>query len=210
MFDKGKPDFVKRAHLWTVQGIKPGTFMECAVLGPMVCPLVHWSSPNTKPCVSALTNRAVLCRCDMEPLSVRRVAYLPVMTNAGERVVVILSNSVASALGDVPQHKLLKIARTTKKCAPLVVNAGDANQWTDVVRKRMTIVQPQDIREYLLKLWNIPALTAWCEKRRAEEGDDANSVDATPPARESDNTPSLRGGDPMLLAAHRAVQRRAQ
>jgi len=210
MFPMGSPDRVEVLHEWRTHHIKPGESLYCCTVGPPVCPLVHWSSNRSRPCLKALTNGELRCPCEDVPSPVRRVAYLPVLTSESERVVVMLSNKVAHKYGNQPHGTRLKIARTRTPCAPLAVFVNHEQTLSDAVRKRAAALPPQDIRPYLLNLWRIDALTRWCDEREAKGLKLANEMDGTSAARDTKTQapPAPVDGATTAEAWKRARQKR--
>lgn len=190
MFDVGRPDAVRETCRWRCHLIGAGDSLYGVTVGPMVCPVVHWMNGKSTPCLRAISGGKLLCACDQEPRAARRIAYLPLVSNEGERVVTILSNSVALKLGNVPHRTPLRITRSRTPCAPLSVqqiNPFDAGSRAVGLADKMP---PQDIREYLLHLWSLDILTRWCSARSAVNEAVANLVEVTVSASDTVSVPS--------------------
>lgn len=190
MFDVGRPDAVRETVRWRCHLIGAGESLYGVTVGPMVCPVVHWLGGKSTPCLRSISNGELLCVCDQEPRAARRIAYLPLISNDGEQVVTILSNTVALKLGNVPHRTPIRITRTRTPCAPLVaqlVKPFDVNSRAIALADKMP---PQDIREYLLHLWSVDVLTRWCSARNAVQEAVANLVEVTVSARDTVAVPS--------------------
>lgn len=190
MFDVGRPDAVRETCRWRCHLIGAGESLYGVTVGPMVCPVVHWMAGKSTPCLRAISNGELLCACDQEPRASRRIAYLPLISNDGEQVVTILSNTVALKLGNVAHRTPIRITRTRTPCAPLVaqlVKSFDVNSRAIALADKL---RPQDIREYLLHLWSVDVLTRWCAARERVKDAVADLVEATVAARDTIEVPS--------------------
>ena len=190
MFDIGRPDSIKATLHWRCHLIPPGESICGVTVGAMVCPLVHWIGSRSVPCLRAISGGELLCACNTEPRAVRRIAYLPMIANDGERVVVVLSNTVALKLGELGHRTPLRITRPRTKCAPLSVQRVRDFDIGGAAHAKAARMDPQDIREYLLHLWSVDILTRWCNARNAVQEAVANLVEATVAARDTATVPS--------------------
>jgi len=190
MFDIGRPDALNAKLHWRTHLIPPGESLCGVTVGPMVCPLVHWIGSRSVPCLRAISGGELLCVCDTEPRATRRIAYLPMIASDGERVVTVLSNTVALKLGDVGHRTCLRITRPRTKCAPLSVQRVRDFDIGGAAHAKAARMDPQDIREYLLHLWSVDILTRWCAARSAVNEAVANLVEATAAARDTVGVPS--------------------
>lgn len=165
MFDIGRPDTLNAKLHWRCHLIPPGESLCGVTVGPLVCPLVHWLGSRSVPCLRAISGGELLCACDTEPRATRRIAYLPLIASDGERVVTVLSNTVALKLGEVGHRTCLRITRPRTKCAPLSVQRVRDFDIGGAAHAKAARMEPQDIREYLLHLWSVDILTRWCSAR---------------------------------------------
>jgi len=206
MFGCGAPDPVRDPLLWRTHYIAAGESLVGISVGPLVCPQVHWLRNRSTPCLRALTEGALRCPCETEVLAVRRIAYLPLVSSDGERVVTVLSNNCAAKLGNLAHRTALRINRPKTPCAPLVAIRVRDFDVPGLAIKKADKLQPQDIREYLCRLWNIDSLTRWWADRAAHSPADQveTSAPAPEPPREEPAAPPpvLSGADtnPEMLA----------
>jgi len=194
MFNVGRPDVVRKELHWRTHKIAPGETLSCVAIGPPVCPVCHFLGKRTVPCLRAISEDALPCACDDTAIAKRRVAYLPLISNEGERIVVVVSNNVAYKLGTLPHRTSLRITRTRTPCAPLVVVR--ANDFSTAGRAIAVAdkMPPQDIREYLLHLWNIDALTRWCASQASAEPVPPLAELAKPVERDTVEVPQAAAG----------------
>lgn len=190
MFDIGRPDEVRGVLDWRCHLLKPGETIAGVSVGPMVCPVVHWRGRRSVPCLREMTGGELLCACDQEPAAKRRIAYLPMISGEGEKVVIILSNGVAVKLGALPHRTLLRVSKSKTPCAPVAVVRVMTWDVPATAQARADKMPPQDIREYLLNLWSLDILTRWCTARVAVQEAVANLVDVRHEARENIGVPS--------------------
>jgi len=148
------PDHLK----WRCETIDPGTAVKGVLAGLPIPVRTHWDGKATKPCLADISCRALHCRCTVTPMQSVITIYTPIISSDLERLVVPASERVGEKLMEFTPGKYLALARPNKRCAGLNIiiptEPDGGHAW--VKRLRPTCVH--DISEYLLHLWQIPAL----------------------------------------------------
>lgn len=150
-------------HLkWRTTTLEPGETLVGVLVGPIISQRVHWTGRASKPCRFAATAGKLFCPCQTVPVSGRTVGYVPLITQAREKVVVLVSAMTGYSIKDVPHGALLEFKRPTKSRQPLRVShvrGHDAEQqWVRQLRD----VKPHDVTEYLCHLWQDELLCKHC------------------------------------------------
>lgn len=149
-------------HLrWRCETVEQGTEVTGVLAGLPLPVRTHWDGEATKPCLTDLTGRALLCRCATTPMSGTVTVYTPIITKDQERIVVPASQLVGEQLLKFTPGKLLTLARPKKRCAGLKIIIPSEPDQTQAWVKRMRPCCIHQIDEYLLHLWQIPALNKY-------------------------------------------------
>ncbi len=148
---------------WRCVPVPPGTDVRGWLIGPIVPAVVHWSGENSKPCRHAMSMGKLFCNCQKVPVSKRKVGYLPLLNNHGERVCIILSNMVAAQAVKLLHGDPIKLLRPTTPKAPLQLSTWPSYECGDEKTKRVRKYTPVDLQPWLLHLWNDPLLSRYFE-----------------------------------------------
>jgi len=146
-------------HLrWRCETVEGGTEVTGVLAGLPVPVRTHWNGSKTLPCLADLTCKELFCPCTVKGMSGTTTVYTPFITKEGEKIVVPASPLVGEQIMKFNPGKLLTLFRPKKRCAALriMVPTEDAQTQTWVKRVRPTCLH--SIEEYLLHLWQIPAL----------------------------------------------------
>lgn len=142
------------AHLkWRCVSVAPGESLEGVTAGALVTVDCHWDCGRSFPCLSRLTDGVLKCSCEDEPRSLRLLGYQPIMTKERERLVVLLSATVAQKVETIRHGTAVRFTRPKKGKRPLSVTLlSDYDLGEDFVKK-MRAAALHDIHEYLIHLW---------------------------------------------------------
>lgn len=209
MFTPEAPDPIPVDRMWRCHQIEAGSQVNGWKIGPLVTVTVHWSGMASKPCHDKITGGKLPCRCATEKIASRKIGYLPLFTSSRERVVVILSNTVALRVHPLPQGSPLKLARTLVPCAPLLYSVWPSFECSTQQTAACAKWVPCDIQPWLLHLWQDETLSGYFAGVRAATVHaptlpppapiPTSVVDTPPPAR--DNALSLSLIDPRRKRA---------
>lgn len=159
MFPKIPFDEVPLDRRWRCIPIKPGTDVRGWLIGPVVPAVVHWSGEASKPCRHAMSGGKLFCNCQRIPISTRKLGYLPLLSNHGERVAVILSNLVAAQAAKLKHGDPIKIGRPLAPKAPLQISVWPDYECGAEKTKRVRKYEASDLQPWLLHLWGDALLT---------------------------------------------------
>lgn len=147
---------------WQCLSVKKGETVTGVLAGRIRNFRCHNVRGQSKPCVTFATDGALKCWCSSRPSSVRTIGYAPIFTQAGERLVVILSAIAAWKIRDAVPGQLLSFTRPDRAKQPItpriVGGAAALAQWVRQLKDKCDC----DILEYLCHLWQIHALTVHC------------------------------------------------
>lgn len=148
------PDHLK----WRCETVAPGTEVAGVLAGLSVPVRTHWNGKKTLPCLSDITCRDLLCPCATQPMSGTTTVYTPMITKDGDRIVIPCSALVGEQVMKFNPGKLLSFFRPKARCAALRITVPSEPDQTQAWVKRMRPTCVHSIEEYLLHLWQIPAL----------------------------------------------------
>jgi hypothetical protein len=145
---------------WRIIPVGPGESVEGWYAGPIVLVDVHWIAKRSFPCRRAITDGKLSCRCEKEPMSLRTIGYVPILTKARDRWVVIVSEGVAAKFESIKCGSPIKLARPNKVKRPLFVSMlDDGSMGIDNTKKMRAGAACHDISEFLLHVWQDRELT---------------------------------------------------
>lgn len=146
-------------HLrWRCETVEGGTEVTGLIAGLTVVVRTHWNGKKTLPCLHDLTAGALHCPCTTTPMSGTTTGYTPIITKENERLVVPASPLVTFKLQEFNPGKLITLSRPKKRCAALRISVPTEDAQTQTWVKRLRPTCCHSIEEYLLHLWQIPAL----------------------------------------------------
>lgn len=148
-------------HLrWRCETVAQGTEVTAIIAGLPVPVVTHWDieKGQTKPCLFDVTAGGLTCPCRYAPMKSQRTVYTPFITRDGEKIVIPASERVGEKLMEFNPGKLLTLARPKKRCAGLKIIIPPESDQTQAWVKRTRPTCIHDIEEYLMHLWQIPAL----------------------------------------------------
>jgi hypothetical protein len=134
----------------------------------------HWGGKSSKPCWSSVTGGLLKCpRCgetadksvQLEPRKLRWIGYVPMVSQAKKREVVIVSETVGPRVKQLPVGCPVKFMRTAGKRDPLQIavlrgkSMGDSYDELGAPPKFSHSIHGEDITEWLLDLWDEPELS---------------------------------------------------
>ena len=154
MFSSERIELLAPHLQWRTNTIGPGNSVRGWIAGPLQVVSVHFVNKASRPCRSKITSGKLLCYCAATPISVRQLAYLPLITQAREKVVVLMCATTARKASILAVTQEVEFWRPQRAKAPLAIKIlvpGElgTSPFTEVIKKK-----PHDIREYLLRvLW---------------------------------------------------------
>lgn len=144
---------------WRVERFAPEDVRKGWIAGPTVRVVTHWTGKKTTPCAWALTKGAVRCACQSASMAKRTVGYMPMIQTDGDRVVLFVPDSVALKHAGIPFGKAIQVSRPKNPTAAYKVKQLGNDELSSTLQKTVLAKGPQDIKQFLLHLWQMPALT---------------------------------------------------
>jgi len=146
-------------HLrWRCETVEQGSEVTGLLAGLTVVVRTHWNGKKTLPCLHDLTSGALHCPCTVTPMSGTTTGYQPLLTREGERLVIPASPLVTYKLQELNPGKLVTLSRPKKRCAALRISIPTESDQTQTWVRRMRPTCVHSVEEYLMHLWQIPAL----------------------------------------------------
>jgi hypothetical protein len=113
----------------------------------------------TRPCKSALTDGALRCPLSHKQFFPRWRAYVPLWDESGTRCFTVVSDRYEEQLDRIVHLSPVLVGKQAAKGQPIKVWDHAWTKGPPPITKGET--RPQDLRPYLLVLWNDPELKAW-------------------------------------------------
>jgi len=146
-------------HLrWRCDTVEGGTEVAGVLAGLPIAVRTHWNGSRTLPCLHDITSGELFCRCRTTPMSCTTTIYAPIITKEADKIVVPCSPLVGAKVMEFTPGKLIGFARPKKRCAALRIMLPTEDQQTQLWVKKIRPTCLHSIEEYLLHLWQIPAL----------------------------------------------------
>jgi len=180
---------------WRTVVPKKGESLRGWVVGPLCLHTVHFVNKASRPCRNLLTGGGMHCYCATKPMSARQVGYQPFLTQAREKVVVLMCATTARKMSHFGQGSPLEFWRQNKDKSGLNVKHVMAEELGDINTANIARQKPWDIRPYLLKvLWQDSELVTYFEKVVPASGP-ANTTTVGKQPKYAPHRPKLPGYD---------------
>lgn len=121
---------------------------------PLWLPTHHHN--KTLPCRHLLTQGALNCPHQHKEFPPRKRAYVPLWDDTGARMFIVVGDHFEEQLDAAPHLAALAVAKQPAKGLPIKVWVKDWAKGLPPISRAAQ--QPQDIRHFLLQLWNDPEL----------------------------------------------------
>jgi hypothetical protein len=159
MFKPARPEPFELNLQWRYVAVPIGTTIRGWVAGPVVGVWTHWRT-FTKPCHRCLTDGKLPCSLGIKCVP-RFVAYMPLIEEKRrEQIVVMLSRTAALKYELIAHATPVECSRpNVRNNPPLVVRACTPDELSASGTKNVGKREPEDIRPYLLHLWQDKMLT---------------------------------------------------
>jgi hypothetical protein len=174
-------------HLcWTTTSCSKGERVRGWVAGPMVVVSCHFLKGGaSKPCRALMTKGAVGCYCADTPTATRQLGYLPIITPARERVVILMCATTARKASLLARTEAVEFARAKTARAMVHFNRlvpGELGESSPVFTQLKR--QVHDIKEYLWRvLWQDAVLFQHFSIVTSAQAQTAAQAAAEPPAQ---------------------------
>ncbi len=113
---------------WRVERLAPEDVVTGWAAGPCVRVTSHWSGVKTTACVKALTSGKLPCMCESKAVGTRVVGYMPMIAKDGDRIVLLVADSVAKKLLRIPLATPLQVTRPKNLTAAFKLKQLNAAQ----------------------------------------------------------------------------------
>lgn len=153
MFPVIPPDDVPSELKIRAAKIPCGEKLEGWICGKIVIAVTHWSGNASKPCVHAMSSGALHCYCLDGPAPTRKLGYLPLITQKGERVCVILSSGVAAQMSLLLHATPVVLRRSRVPKSALAWYPWSESSLYSLREKNVQRSPKVDISRWLLGLW---------------------------------------------------------
>lgn len=162
MFESIAPSSLPPELRWRYVTLLPGEKVLCWLAGKPIGVDVHWGR-NSQPCYKSITKGKLACYYG-ERCSPRFVAYVPLITmERRERLVVIASKSLWPTVSAFAHGLPLEVLRPKRDNNPaLEFKMYNGTGVDPANNKRASQRTPDDIRPYLLHLWQDRKLCEFC------------------------------------------------
>jgi len=164
MFQSVQPTDLPLELRWRYVPVEGGETLHAWIVGPPVGVKVHWSD-YSKPCRHAITGGKL--KCPLGPnCSPRFICYVPLLeVKRREQIVIIASKSVFPTVASFAHGSPVEIARPkSKNNPPLRITSVNPDTVGGMSSKNVAKRKPEDIRPYLLHLWQDRILCEHCEQ----------------------------------------------
>lgn len=158
MFGSDPPPVKSGIEYWRYESIPAKGIIRGWKAGHLVGKHSHHLN-GTKPCVELFTKGALKCGFNHELCPVSWHAWMPMIDESGDRVVVGVRRNQYPFAAEIAIGQPIEVTRGHRITLPVIVKEKN---WC-AGRKCGSIdpLNPALIHEWLLRLWKIPALTAW-------------------------------------------------
>lgn len=168
MFESARPQ-PRPAHLsWSYRRIPPGGTLRGFVAGPLVGVHVHWSA-SSKPCRKKLTGGLLDCPFCSAELRARWLGYLPLFEHTGKRMVVTISETLGDRASALLFGTDVEFYRTNGARDPLRIR-HPSDYSRSATPASLSKTGPQDIRRWLVHLWQDRDLAAFFAQQLELQG----------------------------------------
>lgn len=179
MFPEIEFDEVPLDRQWRRLEMPAGAEVRGWKCGPVVPAIVHWNGEASKPCRHEMSSGALFCNCQKVKVAKRKLGYIPILHQNGERVVIILSNTVAARAKKLLHGDPIKLSRPTTPKAPIKIEPWPSYEVSAETTKRVRKYVPCDIQAWLLRLWGDPLLTRYYAEKALAVSDETTPADPT-------------------------------
>lgn len=177
MFGSFAPPPISDIEYWRYESVAPGSSLKGWKAGhPIGIPAHH--AHKTRPCLDAFTLGELPCELPHAEFKLGFHAYMPIITDDGEKLVVGVRRNQFARACEIAVGEQIIVSRGNHKTKPVIVVLKKWSEWK--VCAAVDPLDPKDISAWLLRLWNIPALTSWVklnpEKAKGGELDTSKLV----------------------------------
>jgi hypothetical protein len=184
MFESKKPRKVA-AHLrWKYVKVEKGAQFTAWTAGPLVGVPCHWDFA-CKPCRRELTGDVLACKYCLAQLRQRWIGYVPLYDQHLRQLVCGIGPDLETSVARLELHTPVRVRKGRSPVDPIIVERAD---WTTLgcfAQGRQS--EPQDLRPWLLQLWDDPELTAFLSR-----GIDPGATDLPPEPIKDEDLPKAR------------------
>lgn len=157
----------KRAT-WSVEKLKGGGKFNGWLAAPPVWIFCHLPPPS-KPCPRELTNGVMKCHRCVPGVRSEWNGYLPIWSDAGGRVCVVVKDYSADILKKIRPNQAVQVRRGSAHHDPIIVEASKWSQ--DYAPSSSRAFNSDAFHAWLLTLWDQPQLIEFFAGNKVTESD---------------------------------------
>jgi len=144
---------------WRVERLAPEDVIQGWIAGPCVRVTTHWTGKATKPCRTLMTDGKLECHCQTHRIAKRVTGYMPIIAKDGDRCVLVVSDTLALKVQRIPHATTVTVTRPRNPTSAFKVKQENADALSSTMARKVQAAGPQDIKPFLLHLWQDPELT---------------------------------------------------